>query len=346
MSAGTDGTGEPAVRAATDAWFLEHGLSYFVPERRAEVRAALRLKRTAPLALLVAALAGGAGAGLAWLSGQVSAAPATVVLLGLVAVGWYAVTALRARQILTWGLARTFGSTRTLLPLTTRALPLLLLAITFLFLGTEVWQVSANLTVGSLWLVVVLFFVLAVGFLLVRLPEEVDRADDEVDDALLLRACRGTPLEGSARRLVDDPDADPAAYAEVTGFERWNLILVLMVVQVGQVVLLSLSVFAFLVLFGSIIMTPEVLDAWQTAPAFDPHRALLQVSVFLAAFSGLYLTVSTVTDEAYRAQFFGSVTRELERAVGMRAVYLALRHEQPAGPGTGTAPGRWAPGPS
>ena len=51
----------------------------------------------------------------------------------------------------------------------------------------------------------------------------------------------------------------------------------------------------------------------------------MQVSTFLAAFSGLYLTVSTVTDEAYREQFFGSVMRELERAVGVRAVYLALR---------------------
>lgn len=35
--------------------------------------------------------------------------------------------------------------------------------------------------------------------------------------------------------------------------------------------------------------------------------------------------MSTVTDETYREQFFGSVVRELERAVGVRAVYLALR---------------------
>jgi hypothetical protein len=76
-------------------------------------------------------------------------------------------------------------------------------------------------------------------------------------------------------------------------------------------------------------MTPEVLDTWQTAEPFDTHRALFQVSVFLAAFSGLYLTVSTVTDETYREQFFGSVTRELERAVGMRAVYLAVRRGRP-----------------
>jgi hypothetical protein len=54
--------------------------------------------------------------------------------------------------------------------------------------------------------------------------------------------------------------------------------------------------------------------------------------VFLAAFSNLYLTVSTMTDETYRERFFGSVLSELERAVGVRAVYLALRANTPADP--------------
>jgi hypothetical protein len=311
--------------AATDEWFLAHGLSYFVPEKRADVRNALRLKRTVPLVLVVALLATAAGVALALYSEEFSAAPATLVSFGLLAATWYALTALHARQIVAWALARTFGGLRFLLPMTTRALPLLLLAITFLFINTEMWQVGGNLAIGSLWLVVVLFATLAVGFLLVRLPEEVDRADDDVDETFLVRACRGTPLEEACLELVADPDADPASHAEVTGYERWNLILVLMIVQVAQVLLLSLSVFAFLFLFGSIIMTDPVMAAWQTDPEFTPSRALVQVSTFLAAFSGLYLTVSTMTDEAYRAQFFGSVTRELERAVGVRAVYLTLR---------------------
>ena len=73
----------------------------------------------------------------------------------------------------------------------------------------------------------------------VRLPEEVDRADDEVDDAFLLRTCAEAPRSPTpCQELVDDPDADPASYAEVTGYERWNLILVLMIVQVVQVLLL------------------------------------------------------------------------------------------------------------
>ena len=314
------------VLAATDEWFLHHGLSYFVPECRADVRRALRPRRTVPLVVAAALLAAGAGVVLAWVSGEFSAAPATLVALGGLGALWYALTALHARQIVTWSLGRTLGSLWRVLPMTTRALPLLLLAITFLFINTEVWQVASNLSVSSLWLVVALFASLAVAFLLVRLPEEVDRADDDVDDALLLRACRGTPLDETCHELVEDPAADPAAYAEVTGFERWNLILVLLVVQTVQVLLLSVTVFAFLMVFGSITMTAPVLEAWSaTDDPINRSQGLLQVSVFLAAFSGLYLMVSTVTDDAYRAQFFGGVTRELERAVGMRAVYLALR---------------------
>jgi hypothetical protein len=270
-------------------------------------------------------LATGAGGALAWAADQVSFAPATLLSLVLLAATWYALTALHARPIVAWALARTFGSLRTLLPMTTRALPMLLLFITFLFINTEVWQVASNLSAGVLWLTVLLFVLLGIAFLLVRLPEEVDRTDDDVDERLLLDACRGTPLEGVCRDLMADPEADPAAYAEVTGFERWNLILVLVIIQSVQVLLVTLAVFGFLVVFGALVMTEPVMDSWLGRPIRGVTPELTQVSTFLAAFSGLYLTVSTVTDETYREQFFGNVLREMERAVGLRAVYLAAR---------------------
>ena len=79
-------------------------------------------------------------------------------------------------------------------------------------------------------------------------------------------------------------------------------------------------------------MSPGVITSWIGA---DQVRALpgmpgltlelVQVSVFLAAFSGLYFTVTAVTDEVYRKEFFTSVTAELERAVAARAAYQALR---------------------
>ena len=91
----------------------------------------------------------------------------------------------------------------------------------------------------------------------------------------------------------------------MTGYERWNLVLVLGTSVVGSWCrcCCSLSVFAFLMVFGWLIMTEPVLGLEHPATARStstPRAALVQVSVFLAAFSGLYLTVSTVTDEAYQ----------------------------------------------
>ncbi|WP_181407735.1 hypothetical protein [Nocardioides sambongensis] len=51
---------------------------------------------------------------------------------------------------------------------------------------------------------------------------------------------------------------------------------------------------------------------------------LVRVSVFLAAFSGLYFTVYAITDDLYRQEFFTTVTRELERAVSARVAYRWL----------------------
>ena len=317
------------VLAQTEEWFLHHGLTYFVPEQRAHVRRALRPRRVVPVVLVVLVVATGAGGLLTWAADQVALGSAVLTSLVLLGAAWYSLTQLHAGPIVRWALSRTFGSLRTLLPTTTRALPLLLLFITFLFINTEVWQVASELTTGQLWLAVLLFIVLAIAFLLVRLPEEVDRTDDDVDDRLLLKACDGTPLAGECRRLLDDPEADPAAYAEITGYERWNLVLVLVIVQAVQVLLVALAVFAFLMVFGSLVMTDHVLGQdWMIRG--DLHVALLQVSTFLAGFSGLYVTVSTVTDETYREQFFGHVIHEMERAVGVRAVYLTVRAEQSA----------------
>ena len=323
--------GPPDPVAATDQWFLQHGLAYFVPEQRAAVRAALRPRRILPLVSLTVLGAAAVAVAVSVLADELTFLPSILwTVFGLVAT-WYALTALEARPIVTWALARTFGSLRTLLPMMTRALPLLLLFVTFLFVNAEAWEVASHLDGGQLWLVALLFGTLAAAFLLVRLPEEVDRTDDDVDEDLLLKSTVGTPLERVARELVDDPDADPASYAEVSGYERWNLVLVLVVIQATQVLLLAVGVFVFFMVFGSITMESGIVKGWTGEPArsvpglSNVSVQLVQVSVFLAAFSSLYLTVSTVTDETYREQFFGSVLHEMERAVGVRAVYLALR---------------------
>ncbi|GAA1912738.1 hypothetical protein GCM10009737_12810 [Nocardioides lentus] len=317
---------------ATERWFVAQGLPYFVPEQRAAARAALRSRRTLVMLAVAVVVSLAAGVVLAAFVGDVAVAPATLTLLVGAGVAAYAGTALRAAPIARFALRRTLSGLRLLVPLVTRALPLLLLAITFLFINAEVWQVSATLDGAKLWLVVLLFSSFAVLFLVVRLPEELDAADVQADDARLVASCRRTPLEAHAAAVVAEQPT--GGLAEVRRFERANLVLVLVIVQAAQVLLVATAVFGFLVLLGSIAMTETVQASWiaeertTSLPGLGTLSVeLAQVSVFLASFAGLSFTVYAVTDETYRDQFFTQVKGELDRAVGVRAVYLAGRRE-------------------
>jgi hypothetical protein len=295
---------EPTSRAEAEAWFLAHGLPYFVDPIREQVRRRLargRLLLVAGVGLLLAVPAGIA-VGL-WGTGGESAGISTAVTVLLAVAAVYAGRALRVHLIGVWAMRQTLSSLGLLFPLATRALPMLLLFVTFLFINTEVWMIASALDGGVLWGAVMLFAALATGFLVVRLTEEVDRLDDEV----------------GRDELGDD--------ADVVGLQRTNLVLVLLITQAFQVLLLALAVFAFFIVFGVVAMDDEVLATWietdlTYAWNIPVSRELLQVSTFLAAFSGLYFAVYAVTDETYRREFFSEVLGELEQALRVRVRYI------------------------
>lgn len=314
--------------STAESWFVAHGLPYFVDSVRDEVHAGLRRGRLLLVLLgagLLGALLGGA---LGWWQADSDLGAVTGLTIAGAVLVLYALTALRAGAIAVWAGRRTLSSLGLLFSLVTRALPLLLLFVTFLFINAEVWEVAARLDGSVMWLTVALFLFITVGFLLVRLPEELEVFDTALDIERVIAGTRGTPLEGWDAR-VHAPDA---ADHNLRGLQKANLVLVLLIAQLVQVLLLSLAVFVFFVIFGLLIMDPEVIRGWTgeesltAVPWFErANMELLQVSVFLAAFSGLYFTVYAVTDEIYRKQFFTSIVRELERAVSARAAYRALR---------------------
>lgn len=57
---------------------------------------------------------------------------------------------------------------------------------------------------------------------------------------------------------------------------------------------------------------------------FDLDKKLFQVAIFLAAVSAFFFAVSSMTDEAYKEQFYARMNGELETAIQVRRVYLAL----------------------
>lgn len=321
-----------AAREAAELWFGTHGLPYFADDVRAGVLAALGRARLVSLALLAAAVGTGAGLAVALASGDPSLGVLTGMLAAAVPLLGYAVRALHAGPVARWAAGRTLSSLNLLLPLVTRALPLLLLFVTFLFINTEVWQVASALDDGVLWAAVLLFASVAVAFLLVRLPEELDQVDDEMTGDRLVQACAGTELHDEAVRVAAAVEDEVLLQrAEVTGLAKANLVLVLLVSQALQVLLLSLAVYAFFVVFGMVAIQEDVVTSWlgeEPTPFFSGFppltHELLRVATFLAAFSGLYFTVYAVSDETYRTQFFTSLTKQLRRAVGVRTVYRCL----------------------
>jgi hypothetical protein len=320
--------------AARDAerWFLDHGLPYFVDDVRAKVRARMSRPRILPVLAVAVLVSAAAGLAVGLTSDSASFGFATASWLLLAAVAAYALVVLRMHDIAGWALKRAFASLGLLFPLATRALPMLLLFVTFLFINTEVWQVTSAMDAGVLWTAVLFFGVAATGFLLARLDEELDEFDDDISAETLLDVTADTPLAPTARRLVDE-GVDLQAEAEVTGLQKFNLVLALLVAQAVQVFLLAIAVFAFFVVFGVVAIDDSVISTWVTT-AGTPHydlgqhvvsSELARVSIFLAAFSGLYFTVYAVMDTNYRQQFFTQIMRELARVVGARICYRELR---------------------
>jgi hypothetical protein len=321
----TDAT---AQRAAAEAWFLDHGLPWFVDDVRNEVTR--RLRRGRVTAVLVAGLLLGLVTGLVvdWATnvGAIGFASGASVF-GAPLLG-YALWALHAKLIVGWALRRAFRSLGLLLPLATRALPMLLLFVTFLFINADLWQVAARLEGGVLWSAILFFILAALGFLVPRLAQEMDQVDI-LDGEALCAATEGTPLGESARRMCEE-DMDLSEGAEVKGLQKVNLVTVLVVAQAVQVVLLSVAVFVFFIVFGLVAIHPAVIEGWLGEPVTYPpgpevvSLELIRVATFLAGFSGFYFTIIAITDELYRKEFFSVILAELQRAVAARAVYRRL----------------------
>ncbi len=319
-------------------WFDEQGLPYFAGDHARDVEEWVTSWRivTVLTLLLAVSIAVGVAIGLAIDDGSTGSVTGAIVFT--VALAAFAGSFLRMGTMVRWAVRRTFGSLGLLLPLLTRALPLLLLAVTFLFINAEVWQVAALMSRSVLWWAVGFFAAFGLLFLIARLPEEVQTVEEDVVGDRIADACAGTPAQAASRRLGGEVTALPR-------FARANLVLVLLFSQAIQVFLLALGLFAFFMAFGALTIPSSTIEAWTGEPVsllpsaigrtLPVTNDLFQVSVFLAAFSGLYFTVSAVTDENYRRQFFSGLSAELERAIAVHAVYQTLMRDRFADDETG-----------
>ncbi|HEV2779711.1 MAG TPA: hypothetical protein VGX25_09950 [Actinophytocola sp.] len=243
------------------------------------------------------------------------------VLLVLARVG--------AGSILAWALRSAVGQLGAIGTLASRALPLLMLVVLFSFFAAEVWQVAAALPRWRLWLVVAFLAGLAVLFIGSVLADELReqvrtvRAGDTAD---LVGHVVGTPLAD----VLDD--GHEKVEHPLTRSEKVNIALVLFLAQALQIVVFSALVFGLFMLFGALTVQQDVVEAWigRRPPSGELFGlrlpvpdVLVQVSLFLAVFSGLYFAASAATDPHYRTSFFDPLVADVRVSLAAREVYLA-----------------------
>jgi hypothetical protein len=141
---------------------------------------------------------------------------------------------------------------------------------------------------------------------------------------------RDTPIEAAC-----DPAQTAVETPALTRRQWGNVGLVALFSQELQILLVSVLIGAVMVALGMVTVSPHLISSWTGAPVDELvsfellgrtlvlTAQMLNVAGFLAAFSALYVTVSAVTDEAYRAEFYDELAAELRQALAVRAVYLA-----------------------
>jgi hypothetical protein len=266
--------------------------------------------------------------------GQAGDALQSVVTGIAVLVAIYAITSYGLIPMTKWAASQLGDQLADLGRLVVKALPLLLLFVTFLFVNAEVWQVAGGLAGPAYWLVLALFFSIGAVFVLSRVPADLNEINhfQGWEEARRLAQSTGAPVGGlgGAATSSDDDVAFPLAR------RAWaNIVLVMLATQAIQVTLVAVVMGVFFVVFGVLAIDRSVVETWTTTEAHVLWRPtlggrelvlteqLLRVSGFLAAFTALYFTVYLVTDSTYREQFRDDVVADVRGALAARACYLA-----------------------
>ena len=230
-----------------------------------------------------------------------------------------------------WAASQTFAELGSVGRMLSRALPLLLMFTTFLFISTELWQVAGVLQGPAYWVSLGLFFALGSAFVLSRVPEairNVYRFDDWTEVAELVK---GTPAEGLDLPATGDPMESPLSFRQ-----RVNIGLVSVLSQAILISIVAVLLAAFFAMFGLLAIPESTTGLWTTTDhvhvlarlhfggrTLVVTESLLRVSGFLGAFAGMYFTVVLSTDATYRDEFAEDAGPQIRQALAVR---LAYRH--------------------
>ncbi|ANI40507.1 hypothetical protein [Mycolicibacterium vaccae] len=252
--------------------------------------------------------------------------PSSRVLIDLVTeivlvVLIFVCTATGIGAILGWAVRMTLANLASVGNLLLGALPVMLLTVLVFFNG-PVWTMAAAISRPRLWLALTFLILIAVAFLSSstwsRVQPILSPEAKVPGDAVQLS---GTPFES----MPDRPRRVPLSKAE-----RLNVAFVLTMSQIVQVLTVAVVTGLLFLVFGLILISPELLSALAPGSPTDGRvlgmtlpvpQALIHVTMFLTALTFMYLAARAVADKDYRAQFLDPLLEDLRFTLVARDRY-------------------------
>jgi hypothetical protein len=274
-----------------------------------------------------------------------SGAAVLVVVNVIVLAVVYAVTSYGVVPALRVGFSQAFDQLRTVTHLVARGLPLLLLITAFVFLNAEMWQVAHGFEPVYFALCVGFMVALALSFLALRVPREIDELArfDSWESCRRLAASTDAPIADQLPELPGDPPGPDLSRVELA-----NVGILLTISQAVQTLLVGIIAGVFYVGFGMLAVRRETILQWTTATELDPIVEFdlfggavlltwehLAVAGFIAGFSVLQFAVSSVTDATYRKEFYDDVARDVQEVLAVRAIVRRVAASDLASTDTG-----------
>jgi hypothetical protein len=224
-------------------------------------------------------------------------------------------------SILGWGLRTAMDNLAFVGDLFVRALPVVLLTV-LVFFNSYVWLMASIVSRPRLWLALTFLALIAVAFIT---SATVDRVRPMLADTL--------PAADDDGRLASTPFKampDPSTARPLSTLERVNVVFVLVTSQVLQVGLVAIIASLIFFVLGLILLSPELLAEWTRNGSSNGEflgmtlpvpQSLIQIAMFLAALTFMYVSARAVGDADYRSRFLDPLIDDLRLTLVARSRY-------------------------
>lgn len=245
----------------------------------------------------------------------------------------YVVTSYGLLPMTRWAIVQTMRQLANVTNVFARSLPLLLLFTMFMFFNAELWKIADDLPDLFFWSAIALLVAVGSLFIALRLPRELTEISHFDSWAEVGDTARDTPVAEVDLSGLPDPPNIPKLRRRA----RANVGLVLFFSQAVQIVLVTVTIGAFYVAFGSLTVVDSTIAQWtgqaDITTLWSFHLGsntvvvsleLVRTSVFVAAVAGLQFTVAALTDSTYRVEFYTELSRQIRRSIAVRDIYAAV----------------------